>query len=113
MTFYGRTFRIVGCDKFTENYMTNTEKIVLGTPEPMPIDPYVESRHRKLRDYSVPGISPAIKHNDKLKKFLEFDRLVLRFYCIWDDRTSMYGECREFVITINIDNALLPRRRLH
>jgi hypothetical protein len=37
-------------------------------------------------------------HTDKLKKFLENDRKVLRFYCVWDDRESLYGEVREFVI---------------
>ncbi|KAJ3395881.1 EF-hand domain-containing protein 1 [Lobulomyces angularis] len=98
VTFYTRTFRIIGCDKFTENYMTQTEGIVLNEKEKMPNDPYIDIRNRPRRDYSVPSVSPVVHHNDKLKKFLDFDRQVLRFYCVWDDRNSMFGELREFVL---------------
>jgi len=31
------------------------------------------------------------------RKFLENDRHVLRFYCIWDDRNSMFGDKRKLV----------------
>lgn len=37
------------------------------------------------------------KHRDTLKSFLDNDRKVLRFYCSWDDRESLYGEVRDFV----------------
>jgi hypothetical protein len=66
--------------------------------EQMPTDPYVELRGRPKRDTSVPSIFPDVRHNDKLEKFLKFDRQVLRFFCVWDDRPSMFGELREFVM---------------
>ena len=78
--------------------MTQTEKIHLNPPEPIPTDPYIEFRNRARRDYTVPSICPLIRHNDKLKRFLENDRKVLRFFCVWDDRVNMFGELREFVI---------------
>jgi len=32
------------------------------------------------------------------RKFLENDGHVLRFYCIWDDRNTMFGDKRKLVI---------------
>ncbi|KAJ3275375.1 EF-hand domain-containing protein 1 [Terramyces sp. JEL0728] len=93
VTFYGKTFRIISCDKFTEKYMRETEGIALNAKEEMPVDPHQESRVRPARKTPV-----ASEKKDKLKRFLEKDRKVLRFYCIWDDRYSMFGELREFVL---------------
>ena len=58
----------------------------------MPNDPYVSIRNRPHRN---PSLAP--ERNDKLRRFLENDRKVLRFFCVWDDRDSMFGELREFV----------------
>lgn len=33
-----------------------------------------------------------------LKKFLENDRRVLRFYCVWDDSSSLFGDLRKMVV---------------
>jgi DUF1126 PH-like domain len=33
-----------------------------------------------------------------LKKFLKNDRRVLRFYCVWDDSTSVFGDVRHMVV---------------
>lgn len=52
--------------------MQETEGVKLNAPEPMPVDEYQESRSRPLR---VSGTSSEKK--DKLKKFLEKDRMVL------------------------------------
>ena len=73
--------------------MKETEGIVLNAPEKMPIDPYVEIRQRARK---IPT-AHADKQHDRLRRFLENDRKVLRFYCMWDDRESMYGELRQFV----------------
>ena len=70
-----------------------TEGIQLNPPEKMPVDNYVLQRVRPARVHNVKG-----ERNDHLRRFLENDRKVLRFFCIWDDRDSMYGELREFVI---------------
>ncbi|KAJ3078120.1 EF-hand domain-containing protein 1, partial [Quaeritorhiza haematococci] len=111
-TVYGKTFRIVSCDKFTEvrmeshkcnhcfRYMRESEGINLNPPESMPVDLHQLQRNRPLRitnaSISKPSPEEAAQQGDKLKRFLEFDRKVLRFYCIWDDRDSMFGELREF-----------------
>lgn len=38
-----------------------------------------------------------IEERHRLRKFLEHDRKVLRFYAIWDDTGAVYGERRPFV----------------
>jgi EF-hand domain-containing protein 1 len=63
----------------------------------MPLDAYQESRIRPSKN-----VSSTTEKRDKLKRFLENDRKVLRFYCVWDDRHSMFGEIREFVIDLLI-----------
>ncbi|KAI8908804.1 hypothetical protein DFJ77DRAFT_129954 [Powellomyces hirtus] len=93
VTFYGKTFRVVDCDAFTKRYMHDTEHISLNAPEPMPNDPHEQHRSRPTRAYVAGAKGP-----DKLKRFLENDRKVLRFFCVWDDRLSMFGELREFIL---------------
>ncbi len=34
---------------------------------------------------------------DPLRQYLENDRKVLRFYCIWDDTPELFGDERAFV----------------
>ena len=68
-----------------------SEGIELNEPEIPNTDPYIESRKQPLRSYVTPSTF------DKLKQFIELDRKVLRFYCVWDDRDSMFGEMRPCV----------------
>ena len=71
-----------------------SEGIEFNQPEMPETDPYTESRKQPLRSYKTPSSF------DKLKQFLELDRKVLRFYCVWDDRDSMFGEMRPCVSDI-------------
>lgn len=64
----------------------------MGEDERMPTDSYIQSRVKQLEQTHTASL-----HEDKLYKFMQFDRKVLRFYCVWDDRVNMYGEVREFV----------------
>ena len=68
-----------------------SEGIILNEPESCPDDPYTESRKQPIRTYKTPSTF------DKLRQFIELDRQVLRFYCLWDDRDSTFGELRPVV----------------
>lgn len=68
-----------------------SEGIELNPPEEVPCDPYTQSR------IQPPHVYKTADDFDKLKQFLELDRKVLRFYCLWDDRGNMFGELRPFV----------------
>lgn len=72
--------------------MTNNLGMTLNPMEEMPIDPYLEARNRSRRQEHAVG-----KTEKPLKKFLQNDRKVLRFYAVWDDRENMHGEVRDFV----------------
>lgn len=70
-----------------------SEGIELNPPSSRPPDPYMESRCQPQHTYITPSTY------DKLQQFLEMDRQVLRFYCMWDDRENMFGEMRPYVST--------------
>jgi len=91
VVFYGRTFRLVNCDEFTKDFLESEGKS-LNETESVPIDPYTDNRKQPLRSYTTPS------DFDKLKKFLELDRSVLRFYALWDDKDEMFGEIRKYLI---------------
>ena len=75
-----------------------SEGIVVNDPEGIPTDPYINRRAEAaaLRTYNTPSAF------DKLKQFKELDRKVLRFFCVWDDRDSMFGEIRPFVVHVSL-----------
>jgi hypothetical protein len=64
-----------------------------GDPEDIPEDPYTTHRQKTEDAIKNPPVKP--KGIDPLKKFIEFDRKVLRLFCYWDDASS--GEIRKFV----------------
>lgn len=68
-----------------------SEGIDLNPAVEVPSDPYTESRKQIEHVYETPS------NWDDLKKFLELDRKVLRFYAVWDDRENAFGELRPFV----------------
>lgn len=112
---YGRTFRLVSCDASTRAWYDEQ-----GLPQPedigFPDDSYTTLRETvKVRDTGADSeVFRGKKSNplkrfmeaslgnasnvqrcgipDSLKKFLENDRKVLRFYGVWDDRERVYGD---------------------
>ncbi|KAJ3078719.1 EF-hand domain-containing member C2, partial [Rhizoclosmatium hyalinum] len=94
VTFYGRTFKIVGCDHFTREFLTNISISVPASGE-FPSDPYQIQRAELLS--RLKPTRPYVK-NTALKQFLENDRRVLRFYCVWDDTNTVFGDVRHMVV---------------
>jgi len=90
-----------------------SEGIEVNDPESngAPVDPYSESRKQTETSKVTLGTSEM----DKLRQFLEMDRKVLRFYCVWDDRDQMFGEARKFILHVSqISRArLMIITRLH
>ncbi|XP_050645208.1 EF-hand domain-containing protein 1 isoform X2 [Macaca thibetana thibetana] len=106
ITIYGKTFRVVDCDQFTQVFL-ESQGIELNPPEKMALDPYTELRKQPLRKYVTPS------DFDQLKQFLTFDKQVLRFYAIWDDTDSMYGECRTYIIHYYLMDDTVEIREVH
>jgi len=110
---YGRDFRITGCDEFTRKFLLRSG-IDVGAEEEIPGNPHdahVKSLLRKgpgrpdpkmdhLTGYMEAQLGRA-SHTlvpDRLRKFLQNDRKVLRFFAVWDDRKSLYGDRRPYII---------------
>jgi len=106
VVFYGRTFRIINCDQFTRDFLESEGKVLLSKEE-SPADPYTESRKQPLRSYDTPT------DFDKLKKFLDLDRKVLRFYVLWDDQDAMFGETRKYLIHYFLVDDSVEIREMH
>ncbi|XP_060046027.1 EF-hand domain-containing protein 1 isoform X1 [Erinaceus europaeus] len=106
ITIYGKTFHIVDCDHFTQEFL-ESQGIELNPPEKMALDPYTELRKQPLRKYVTPS------DFDQLKQFLTFDKQVLRFYAIWDDTDSMFGECRNYIIHYYLMDDTVEIREVH
>ena len=118
INMYGRVFLLTDADNFTRNFLSNLG-IEVAAPEEVPPDPYTMTRedmkmqitrnqkyfHPRCADDDLIrnvearlGCSSTILEPDKLDQFLKYDRKVLRFYLAWDDRKSLYGELRPFVL---------------
>lgn len=57
---------------------------------------------------------------NKMEKFLKFDKKVLRFDAIWDDRSTIFGDLHELIVyyfladdTIQINALNAPKKFLH
>lgn len=49
---------------------------------------------------------------DTLKRFLQYDGKVLRFFCLWDDSSSLFGDRREFVLHYFLSDDTIEIREL-
>lgn len=86
-----------------------SEGVIVKSPEHIPKDPYIETRQKanELKTYKTKT------DFDKLKQFIELDRKVLRFYAVWDDRKSTYGELRPFILQYYLVDDTLEVREVH
>ena len=118
LSVYGRVFLLTDVDNFTRSFLANLG-VEVAEPISVPNDPYTMTRedmkqqilrnqkyfHPRCADDDLIrncearlGCSSTLLEPDKLDQFLKYDRKVLRFYLAWDDRKSLYGELRPFVL---------------
>lgn len=94
IVLYSRHFKLTDCDQFTANFLKKMG-VDIGQPLQIPDDPYMN--HRKALDESMQPLRPYEK-KDTLKQFLDHDRHVLRFDCLWNDTGAMFGDNRDMVL---------------
>ncbi|CAK6961838.1 EF-hand domain-containing protein 1 [Scomber scombrus] len=103
---YGVKYHIIQCDVYTKEFM-ESEGIILNEPEQMPVDPY--SKHRK--NFQPSFTTPC--EYDRMHQFLTMDRKVLRFFALWDDSDSLYGETRPVTIQYYLVDDTVEIREVH
>uniref|UniRef100_A0A3B4AJK2 DM10 domain-containing protein n=1 Tax=Periophthalmus magnuspinnatus TaxID=409849 RepID=A0A3B4AJK2_9GOBI len=91
MEVYGVKYRIIDCDSFTKEFLAS-EGIILNVPESMPSDPYTTHRTKPIPCFTMPSKC------DPANKFLTMDRKVLRFFGLWDDSQSLFGDTHPVTI---------------
>mmetsp|Transcript_22733 Transcript_22733/g.59289 ORF Transcript_22733/g.59289 Transcript_22733/m.59289 type:complete len:623 (-) Transcript_22733:316-2184(-) len=97
---YSHAYRIYDCDEFTRQYYEQAGG-AQPPPEALPDDllameatrrPQAMDEARKQENLDIQQYYESLfgggKKNRGLEKYLENDRKVLRFHCIWDDPTS-------------------------
>lgn len=109
LTFYGRTFHLLTADLFTRQFL-QSQQIYVPEDEPVPRDPYTELRKAHMaretgadadanygkkqypmKEFMEATLGKFARPSDNLRRFLDHDRHVLRFFAIWDDTDQLYG----------------------
>ena len=97
MIVRGQVLHLVDCDEYTRKWYLE-QGVTLGQALQAPMDPNEvrENRERKKRrDYEMAKqrrIQADLMHVEEVKhRFLTYDRKVLRFFGIWDDRNTIFG----------------------
>ncbi|XP_078130943.1 EF-hand domain-containing protein 1 [Sander vitreus] len=89
---YGFKYHITHCDAFTKKFL-ESEGFVLNDPEPMP-----QGKRRKNPQPSQPSAYTTPSQFDSRYQFLTMDPKVLRFFALWEDADSLFGENRPVTI---------------
>lgn len=115
IVLYAKTFYLTDCDDFTRKFLCGMG-IEVPPPEDLPTDQYTETRRKQAAamgskkakgpddmDFGDGGMSGrrtklTSSEITSTKQFLALDKQVLKFHCVWDDRSSLYGDIRLFVL---------------
>uniref|UniRef100_A0A7S1XS94 DM10 domain-containing protein n=1 Tax=Phaeomonas parva TaxID=124430 RepID=A0A7S1XS94_9STRA len=123
LPIYGKTFTIVDANESTRRYLLEAGLDVGAQPRALPY-PDDEARMRAGAKKS-PGMTPSPmrtfmeaqlgkpQKTADLQSFLENDRKVLRFFCIWDDRHKLYGDLQRFTLHYHLSDDTIEVLQMH
>lgn len=94
ISVYGKHIQLTDCDAFTADFLVSKLGVAVPGPLSAPADAYTQhlTSQKALSETAVHR-NGEIKL-DTRRQFLENDRKVLRFYCIWDDTPALDGDER-------------------
>ncbi|CAM9971593.1 unnamed protein product, partial [Discosporangium mesarthrocarpum] len=127
---YGRRFHIVDANMATRRFMEQKMGREPGPAIPFPPDRYSEARKSFMSRET--GCDPEANHkivkndmkvfaeatlgntvdNSKREGFIKYDRHVLSFDAIWDDRDSLYGDLQKFKVHYFLSDDTLEVRTI-
>lgn len=125
VTIYGRVFHIVDCSPATREFL-HSRGVHVPEPESVPDDPYTGVRAsimqretgadssvyrgiltNPMKTFAEAQLGKFVRPPGALGAFLKNDRKVLRFYCVWDDRSTMHGRLHRYKLHYNLaDNTM-------
>lgn len=114
---YGRTFHLVGCNRFTEKFFNvNSLKLqvsaLAGTSSsiddfrPFPTSTIGKVDISRRQGFDTALLKPNQRAGYRRERFLKYNGKVLRFYAYWDDRKSMFGDKKFFVVNYFLGDPL-------
>ncbi|CAG9467861.1 unnamed protein product [Pedinophyceae sp. YPF-701] len=95
LTLYGRTYHITSCDGFTRYFLTE-QGIDVAPDEELPVDPFRTAAANRTETQH--GRRDPNRWREQLQQFFAYDRKVLRFFALWDDSESLYGDKLAFSV---------------
>eukprot|EP00884_Botryococcus_braunii_P011056 jgi/Botrbrau1/19952/Bobra.0059s0068.1 len=98
LTLYGQEIIVVDADAFTRSYMADKYNIRLPDAKPYP-QGHMELRAQARAAQAAGPKPPKLGHPETARTSRSFAARssgVLRFYCVWDDRKSLYGDRRPY-----------------
>eukprot|EP00294_Goniomonas_avonlea_P013253 CAMPEP_0114552142 /NCGR_PEP_ID=MMETSP0114-20121206/6970_1 /TAXON_ID=31324 /ORGANISM="Goniomonas sp, Strain m" /LENGTH=640 /DNA_ID=CAMNT_0001737005 /DNA_START=31 /DNA_END=1953 /DNA_ORIENTATION=- len=105
LSIYGREYHLIDCDERTRNRYIDMLDVHQPEKMPIPSDPYQqrelwqeEMHDKRMNEQRQLDAFGHKRQGDSQSRFLEFDRQVLRFYCVWDDTTHQFGDKRFFAM---------------
>ncbi|GLE00936.1 hypothetical protein PINS_up009733 [Pythium insidiosum] len=117
LTFYGRTFHLISADAFTREHLTQRCGVVVPPNEAPPRDAYTELRFAHMsretgmdpnanygkkqypmKEFMEARLGKFARPPDFLRRFLDHDRHVLRFFALWDDTDKLYGMKHRYTV---------------
>jgi hypothetical protein len=90
---YNRLYTVIDCNGSTREHLKE-QGLDFGKPLPLPAtyhDPKVMRAQKKHNKYNDAALTAMI-HNKKTSGFHMYDRMVLRFFGVWDCKKDLFGE---------------------
>ncbi|ESO00117.1 hypothetical protein HELRODRAFT_83504, partial [Helobdella robusta] len=95
LNIYNTIYTICNCDPYTRDYLQRSGQKV-NAPLEIPLDSFALRKISNLQTTSAGQQQRNEKF--KLKQQLESGNRILRFFCYWDDRESVFGDERLMVM---------------
>ncbi|CAN0206559.1 unnamed protein product, partial [Laminaria digitata] len=128
---YGRRFHVVDSNGATRRLLRERYGRVEASAIPFPVDRYSVERKEFMSRQT--GCDPTVQHkiikndmkvfaeaalgntvdNSRRAGFIKYDRNVLRFHAVWDDRESLYGDIQRFEVHYFLSDDTIEVRSVH
>lgn len=105
----GIVFHITDCDKYTKEFLLSNG-IELNPVECLPIDPV--NADRMIKKLKMPPTFKTPTVDDKLRRYLEYQGMVLHFDCVLNEPESSNGELMTYKLFYYLEDDTIAIKEL-